>query len=123
MKNLLLVVFVLCGFITTSYSQVTGEISVTGTVKGYGDIPLVGADVLIEGSTTGTMTDIDGKYSISCHYNSRLVFIYPGYITKKEDIKGRRIINVTLEEDLNASNSVYRKKYQEALSKNEFLSL
>ena len=58
--------------------------------------PLPGANVVIQGTTTGTVTDIDGKYSIMAHPKDTLVFSYLGYQTQKFKVGKRAVINVTL---------------------------
>lgn len=64
----------ICGF---AYSQNT----VYGLVSDEKGEPLIGVSILVKGTTTGTISDIDGKYSISAPSNSTLVFSYIGYIT------------------------------------------
>jgi hypothetical protein len=63
MRKLLLLFFVLCGFLLTAAAQ---QKTVTGTVTGAEDnLPVIGATVQIKGTTTGAATDLNGKYSIS----------------------------------------------------------
>ena len=52
---------------------------ITGTVLDDSGYPLTGASVLVEGTTNGTITDIDGKYSINAAKGAVLVFDFIGF--------------------------------------------
>lgn len=59
----------------TSVSAFAQTKTVTGTVTDAANEPLIGASVLVQGTSTGTITDMDGKYSI-CHSGGRIgIFI------------------------------------------------
>lgn len=79
------------------------RITVRGTVKDASGAPIVGAAVMIDGTTTGVVTDIDGKYSITFTPDSRkspaLVFSSISYVNQTVSLGGRRVIDVVLEED------------------------
>lgn len=73
--------------------------SVSGTVLDNNREPIIGASVTIPGSTVGTVTDIDGKYSITIpNGKNRLQFAFIGFQTQTKDIRGN-IMNVVLQED------------------------
>lgn len=73
--------------------------SVSGTVLDNNREPIIGASVTIPGSTVGTVTDIDGKYSITIpNGKNRLQFAFIGFQTQTKDIRGN-ILNVVLQED------------------------
>lgn len=92
-KALLLVL--LLGVVTTISAQ---KMSVTGTVSdNSGALP--GVSVLIKGTSTGTETDFDGKYTISVDKGSVLVFRYLGYKTVEKTVGNSSTINVTMSED------------------------
>ena len=73
--------------------------TVTGTVTDAANEPLIGASVLVQGTSTGTITDMDGKYSISVTPEDVLVFSYVGMTTQSIKVGTQSIINVTLKED------------------------
>ena len=98
----LMLVFLMCATIAASAQQT----KITGTVKGPGGEPLIGASVRVDKSTKGTVTDIDGNYVIEATTSSNLVFSYIGYETKNEKVGDRRVINVTLEEKSDLLNEV-----------------
>lgn len=68
---------------TAQQTSQQGTIKVTGTVTDLQGEPLIGATVLVKGETTGTATDIDGKFSLNVKPGSTLVVSYVGYETKE----------------------------------------
>lgn len=73
--------------------QIKGKVS---EVSGNG-IP--GVTIQIKGTSTGTISDIDGNYSVNATDGNVLVFSFVGFITKEVTVAGQTLINVTLEED------------------------
>ncbi len=82
----------------------TNEISqqqktVTGTIiDNYGD-PVTGANVIEKGTTNGTTTDIDGKFTLSVAENATLEISYIGYMPQHVSVTEKTTVNVTLSED------------------------
>lgn len=75
-------------------------IKVTGTVVDQLNIPIIGANVLLKGSSsTGTVTDIDGHFSIEVPANAHLIFSYIGYQNKDIAVNNQKTIVITLQED------------------------
>ena len=69
--------------------------------------PLPGVNVIVKGTTRGTETDFDGKYSLNdVKSNDVLVFSYVGYKTIEIAVDGRTTVNVTLEEDTSTLEEV-----------------
>lgn len=76
------------------------QAQVMGSVVTANGEPLVGVSILIKDSSQGTITDVDGTYSISnTTPSSVLVFSYTGYNTIEETVGTRRLINVVLTEN------------------------
>ena len=75
------------------------QITVSGNVKDNSGEPIIGANVLVKGTTNGTITDFDGNFSISVPSNATLVFSYVGYKDQEIAVAGKTTINVILEED------------------------
>ncbi|MCD8166562.1 MAG: TonB-dependent receptor [Bacteroides sp.] len=75
--------------------------SVSGTVIAASDgFPLIGASVIVKGTTNGNITDFDGNYVLNeVPENAVLTFSYIGYKSKEIPVAGQSVINVTLEED------------------------
>lgn len=79
---------------------------ITGTVTGKDDgLPVVGGTVKVKGTSTGTQTSVDGKYSITVPSSaSVLVFSYIGYTSQERAVGNSTVINIALEsgsKDLN----------------------
>src|SRR5210317_1948522 len=72
---------------------------ITGTVVDTNNIPVPGASILVKGTTTGTITDFDGNYSINVTSETDvLVFSFLGLQSKEITVGTKTTINVTLEE-------------------------
>lgn len=72
---------------------------VKGTVTDGLKDPLIGVNILVKGTTTGTITDINGAYEIDAPADATLVFKYVGYLDKEVQVKRQSVINVTMEDD------------------------
>ncbi|MCM1110788.1 MAG: TonB-dependent receptor [Clostridium sp.] len=87
--TLLLSVFALSAY-------AAGQITVKGTVTDDSGEPLIGANVRVEGGGNGTVTNIDGQYTISVASDATLEFSYVGYNVHSEKVRGRSVIDVVL---------------------------
>lgn len=73
---------------------------VTGRIVDENDEPLIGASVIIKGSTQGTITNIDGEYTLEdVPEKATLTVSYVGYIPASVAVNGKNAINVVLQED------------------------
>ena len=80
---------------TTSLSA--QEIKITGTVTSLEESEsLIGATVIVKGSSIGTITDFEGNYTISAEASSILEFSYTGFESQEVSIDGRSIVDVAL---------------------------
>ena len=75
------------------------NVKVSGTVKDNAGEPLIGVYVLVQGTATGTSTDIDGKYTLSAPANANLVFSLLGMKDAVVPVNNRSTIDVVMEED------------------------
>lgn len=76
------------------------QASISGKVTDSNGESLTGVSVYVKGSTNGTITDLDGKYSIAVPANSKLLIIsYIGFQTQEIEIGNKKQINVTLTEE------------------------
>ena len=74
-------------FVTQSYAQ---SKTITGVVKDQTGEPLIGVNVMEKGTTNGTITDVDGKYSVALTSRTPvLVFSYIGYLTQEIPVSGK----------------------------------
>ena len=83
------------------------DLVVTGKVTDQNNESLIGAAITIKGTSTGTITDFDGNYSLKVSSSDDvLIFSYIGFTPQEVQVKGRQIINVTLGEDVTALDEV-----------------
>ena len=75
------------------------NITVTGTVKDQNEEPIPGAYVTVSGTSTGTVTDLNGSFSISAASNASLEVSFIGFVTETVQVNGQSQINITLRED------------------------
>jgi hypothetical protein len=96
MKKLLLIILLFAGL--TGFKQGNTR-RISGTVYGKDDgKPIAGASISIQGTNTGTLTDISGDYTIDVPSgNERLIFSYIGYQAKSVKIGKKYMLNVYLE--------------------------
>lgn len=79
--------------------QQSKNITVTGIVKDNFGEPIIGATVLEKGTTNGTITDIDGKFTFSVRPGAMITISYIGYLTKEVKATAGSLINVSLKDD------------------------
>lgn len=73
------------------------ERTITGTVTSAEEgIPLIGVNVVVQGSAVGTVTDADGTYQIAVPENATLVFSYTGFQNQRVEVGDQRVIDVQL---------------------------
>ena len=82
------------------------EITVSGVVTDSNKEAVIGATVLLKGTSTGTVADIDGNYKISVPADGILVFSSVGYTSQEVSVNGKQTINVTLVEDVELLDEV-----------------
>ena len=104
MRKLLFLLFLFSGFLLPAAAQ---QKSITGTVTGAEDkLPIIGATVLIKGTSTGAITDLSGKYQISVRQGDTLEFRFVGKKTREVIIGISILYDVALEYDLVGVNEV-----------------
>lgn len=72
---------------------------ITGTVKDHLNIPMPGVNVLLQGTTVGCTTDLDGNYALDIPHDGGIVFTFIGMEPQTIQSKGKTEINVVLKED------------------------
>ena len=75
------------------------QITVQGVVKDQTGETLIGASVMEKGTTNGTITGIDGDFSLNMSPNGTLVVSFVGYKTQEVQVKGQKQLQVVLSED------------------------
>ena len=90
-----------------SLSVSAQNVTVKGTVKDKTGETVIGASVVEKGNTSnGTITDIDGNYTISVPANATIVFSYVGMTTQEASVKGKTQIDIVMEDDAQALEEV-----------------
>ncbi|MBN2610375.1 MAG: TonB-dependent receptor [Bacteroidales bacterium] len=83
------------------------QVKVNGFVKDVENQPLVGATVVIKGTTTGTVTDLNGNFSLEVpDLNAVLIISYVGYLTEEFQLNGLDKIEVTLVNDITGLDEI-----------------
>ena len=81
-------------------AQLHGQTQITGTVKEQGGGELVGVNVLVKGTSNGTMTNTEGGYSITASPSDILVFSFVGYTSQETIVGNRTAIDIDLAADV-----------------------
>ncbi len=102
MKHLFVFLLLFIGIGTVTAQNV----QVTGIVKDNSGEAVIGANVTVKGSTNGTITDLDGKFSVQASPNATLVISFIGYTTQEIKLQGKTNVTVTLTEDSKALDEV-----------------
>ncbi|GAB6013189.1 SusC/RagA family TonB-linked outer membrane protein [Viscerimonas tarda] len=80
-------------------AQTGGNIPITGLVKDtYGE-PVIGASVVVKGTTNGAVTDLNGKFTLSVPEKGTLIISFLGFIPKEINVNSEKHIDVILEEN------------------------
>lgn len=100
-KTIMLALF--CVMSTSLYAQ---KIAVSGTVKDANGEPLIGASIKEKSTFNGTVTDLDGAFSLSVASDATLQITYTGFSMYEESVAGKTVFNVVLQEDTKALEEV-----------------
>ena len=98
-KKLGRILAAMCAVVLSAGTLLAQNVTVTGKVVDNNNEPIVGAYVVVEGTTLGTSTDLNGQYSISAPANGTLTFTCIGYKTQTVSIDRRTVIDVILADD------------------------
>ena len=90
-----------------SFSSYAQDITVKGVVKDskFGD-PIIGASVLVKGTTNGTISDMDGNFTLAAPKDGTLTISYIGYKSQEIPVNGQQNLNIILDEDVEALDEV-----------------
>lgn len=106
MKKILPSLFVLVLMVVAA-SSMAQSIKVSGTVFDENGAPLPGVSILIKNSSSGTVTDLDGRYQIEVpSSNSVLVYSFLGYFKQEITVGNQRSIDVSLDPDMSDLSEV-----------------
>ena len=97
---LVLALFLVAGGISAQTSLLKGK------VTDVNNEPLIGVNVIEKGTNNGTVTDIEGRFSLNASSNATIVFSYIGFTELEVARSGRTVLDVTLEEDMKLLDEV-----------------
>jgi iron complex outermembrane receptor protein len=110
--TLAMAVFLVFGSVTSAFADVSKEndvsdlneqqaqtVTVSGRVQDTAGEPIPGVNIVVQGTTQGTITDMNGEYSLDAPADGTLIFSFIGFNTQNIPIEGRTTINVTMEEE------------------------
>lgn len=80
--------------------------TVTGSVVDNQQLPLIGVNIIIKGTNTGTVTDFDGKFSLEVPADATLQFSFIGYLSQEIKVATQNNFNITLLEDVQGLDEV-----------------
>jgi TonB-linked SusC/RagA family outer membrane protein len=89
---------------TNSIQQ--NQTTITGVVVDEQNLPLIGVNILVKGTTNGTVTDFDGKFQLDVPANAIIKFSFIGYVDQEITVGNETNINVVLKEDVQGLNEV-----------------
>ena len=100
-------IFVLLAFVVMCCSSAFAQIQVKGNVSDKNSEPMIGVAIQEKGNNTnGTITDLDGNFSLSVNSNATLVVSYIGYKTQEIALNGRTNLSIVMEEDAQVLDEV-----------------
>ncbi|MBN2165162.1 MAG: SusC/RagA family TonB-linked outer membrane protein [Marinilabiliaceae bacterium] len=88
------------------YAQENEKVSISGLITDEKKEPLIGVNIIVNGTSTGTITDVNGRYNISASANDILLITYIGFTTQEISINGRAEINIVMEADITGLDEV-----------------
>ena len=101
-KRVIIILSLISSFVPSILAQ---SDKISGNVKDESNVPLVGVSVMIKGTTTGTMTDYDGNFSLPGKEGDIIQFSFTGMVTEERVFNGNPI-NILMKEDANLLKEV-----------------
>jgi TonB-linked SusC/RagA family outer membrane protein len=102
-KGIMLALFL---FLSVSFVAFSQEVQVTGTVTDPAGEPLPGVNIIVQGTATGTITNVDGVYKIEVPGDATLKFNFIGFESQEIPVDNRQTIDVVLQEELMSLDEV-----------------
>ena len=94
---------VLSAGVTSDKMQQVGDSRIIkGTILDATGMPVIGTNVMVKGTTNGTITDMDGKFSLEVDKNAILVVSYIGYANQEIKVGNQNTLSITMKEDAEA---------------------
>ncbi len=96
-KRILMLLSVLALFMSVPFAVSASPITVNGTVVDEAGEPVIGATVMVKGTSVGASTDLDGKFSVNAEKGAKIIVTSVGYTSV--EIKAQPELKITLKED------------------------
>ena len=98
---------VLSAGVTSDKMQQVGDSRIIkGTILDATGMPVIGANVMVKGTTNGTITDMDGKFSLEVEEGATLQISYIGYANQEIKVGNQKTLSIALKEDAEALDEV-----------------
>lgn len=91
---------------TTSPKQTSNDRKIKGSVVDETGLPVIGANIVVEGTTNGTITDLDGNFSLQVPEKAELRISYIGYLDQRVKVGNNNTLHIILKEDTQALDEV-----------------
>lgn len=89
-----------------SPKQTSNDCKIKGSVVDESGLPVIGANIVVEGTTNGTITDLDGNFSLQVPEKAELRISYIGYLDQRVKIGNNSTLHIILKEDTQALDEV-----------------
>lgn len=90
----------------TTSKQAASDQKIKGTVVDESNQPVIGANIVVEGTTNGTITDLDGNFSLQVPEKAELRISYIGYLDQKVKVGNNTTLHIVLKEDTQTLDEV-----------------
>lgn len=90
----------------TSPKQAASDQKIKGTVVDESNQPVIGANIVVEGTTNGTITDLDGNFSLQVPEKAELRISYIGYLDQRVKVGNNTTLHIVLKEDTQTLDEV-----------------
>lgn len=91
--------------------------TISGFIQDVNGNPIIGANIVVKGTTNGTVTDIEGNFSISVVPNATLIISYIGFTSQEINVGNKNTLSITLKEDSEIIDEVVVLGYGSQLKK------
>src|SRR3990170_1202196 len=103
--SMVLLMAAVCMFLTVTHGYGQSR-SVSGAVTDENGMPIPGVNVVEKGTTQGSITDQDGRYSLQVSENATLVFSFVGYVSKEVIVGAQSRVDVSIQPDVTTLSEV-----------------
>jgi TonB-linked SusC/RagA family outer membrane protein len=100
MKKIFLKSYLTLVFMTLAAFAFAQDRVVSGTVKDESGSPMPGVNVIVSGTTNGTVSDVSGKYSLSVGTGAKLLFSFIGYNSQEVEVGNSTVVDVSMQVDV-----------------------